>query len=93
MGLGNASFTVLDAAELPTDRLFDVITAFDAIHDQRAPDEVLRRVHDALAPTGEFVMVDFKFSSKLELNVGNPFAPLYYAISLMHCMPVSRGMR
>jgi len=50
---------------------------------------VLRRVHDALTPAGEFVIVDFKFSSKLERNVGNPFAPLYYAVSLMHCMPVS----
>jgi SAM-dependent methyltransferase len=89
MNLGNATFTVLDAAELPTDRRFDVITAFDAIHDQRAPDEVLRRVHNALTPAGQFVMVDFAFSSKLERNVGNPFAPLYYAVSVMHCMPVS----
>ena len=25
----------------------------------------------------------------LRENIGNPFAPLYYGISLMHCMPVS----
>jgi hypothetical protein len=25
----------------------------------------------------------------LEHNVANPFAPLYYAISVMHCMTVS----
>jgi hypothetical protein len=36
-----------------------------------------------------FFMVDFKFSSSLEKNIGNPFAPLYYGISLMHCMTVS----
>jgi hypothetical protein len=34
-------------------------------------------------------MVDFKFSSRVEENVTNPFAPMYYGISLMHCMPVS----
>lgn len=34
-------------------------------------------------------MIEFKFSSRVEDNVENPFAPLYYGISLMHCMPVS----
>jgi hypothetical protein len=80
---------VLDVTRLPTDPPFDVITAFDAIHDQVAPDVVLRRIHDALRPDGVFVMVDFKFSSRLEHNLANPFAPLYYAISVMHCMTVS----
>ena len=50
---------------------------------------VLRRVRDALRPDGVFMMVDFKFSSRLERNLANPFAPLYYAISVMHCMTVS----
>ena len=34
-------------------------------------------------------MIEFKFSSQLEENIGNPFAPMYYGFSLMHCMPVS----
>jgi hypothetical protein len=34
-------------------------------------------------------MVDFKFSSDLAGNLENPLAPLYYGISLMHCMTVS----
>lgn len=34
-------------------------------------------------------MIDFKFSSRGEENIGNPFAPLYYGISTMHCMTVS----
>lgn len=89
MGVANARFAVLDVAQLPAAPPFDVITAFDAIHDQVAPDVVLRRVHDALRPDGVFVMVDFKFSSRLERNLANPFAPLYYAISVMHCMTVS----
>jgi ubiquinone/menaquinone biosynthesis C-methylase UbiE len=89
MGLGNASFAVRDVAELDRDRPFDVVTVFDAVHDQRAPAEVLRSIHRVLAPGGVFVMVDFKFSSHLERNVGNPLAPLYYGISLLHCVPVS----
>ena len=87
--LANARFAVLDAAELPPDPPFDVITAFDAIHDQVVPDVVLRRIREALSPDGVFVMVDFRFSIHLENNLANPFAPLYYALGLMHCMTVS----
>lgn len=87
--LKNASFGVVDVASLPTEEKFDLITAFDAIHDQKAPATVLRSVCRALASSGSFMMIEFKFSSRLEDNVKNPFAPMYYGISLMHCMPVS----
>jgi len=50
---------------------------------------VLDNIRRALADDGLFVMIDFKFSSNLEDNVGNPFAPLYYGISTMHCMTIS----
>ena len=65
-----------------------MITAFDAVHDQRSPRQVLRRVRAALAPGGVFVMVDAKFSSHLAGNMGNPLAALCYAISLLYCTPV-----
>jgi ubiquinone/menaquinone biosynthesis C-methylase UbiE len=83
-GLPNAEFAVGDAAELTADPPYDVITAFDAIHDQDRPDVVLRRIRDALAPDGLFFMVDTFFSSHLEKNIGNPMAALTYSISLMY---------
>lgn len=89
LGLTNVDFAVGDAAELAPQPPFDVITAFDAVHHLRVPVQVLRRVRAALAPGGVFVMVDAKFSSHLESNVGNPFAPLCYSISLMYCTTVS----
>jgi Methyltransferase domain len=88
LGLGNAAFVIGDAAALPARARFDVITAFDAVHDQRSPQEVLHRVRAALAPGGVFVMVDAKFSSHLAANTGNPLAALCYAISLLYCTPV-----
>jgi SAM-dependent methyltransferase len=75
MDLTNARFVIADAAALAPVPPFDVITAFDAIHDQAEPEVVLRRVRDALAPGGLFVMVDAKFSSRLEENLANPYAP------------------
>lgn len=92
MGLSNVHFEVADVASFPSEPKYDLITAFDAIHDQKSPDSVLRSVHQALAPGGVFLMIEFKFSSRVEENMKNPFAPLYYGISLMHCMPVSLAL-
>ena len=89
MGLSNATFEVVDVAALPGGAQFDLITAFDAIHDQKSPDAVLRGIKRSLAPGGTFLMIDFKFASSVAGNMANPFAPMYYGISLMHCMPVS----
>jgi hypothetical protein len=70
-------------------RPFDLITAFDAIHDQADPAGVLRRIRGLLAPDGVFVMLDVCASSHLAENVGVPMAPYLYTVSTMHCMSVS----
>jgi 2-polyprenyl-3-methyl-5-hydroxy-6-metoxy-1,4-benzoquinol methylase len=89
MRLSNAHFEVLDVTKLPSDPKFDLITAFDTVHDQRDPATMLQRVFDAVASDGMFFMVDFKFASDLQDNIGNCFAPLSYGISVMHCLTVS----
>jgi ubiquinone/menaquinone biosynthesis C-methylase UbiE len=89
MGLPNARFEVMDVTQLPSSPEFDLITASDSIHDQVDPATVLRRVSEALAPDGAFVMIDVKASSNLEDNLGNPIAPLMFGISTMHCMTIS----
>ena len=89
MGLKNVRFERVDVTELADQPKHDLITAFDSIHDQFAPDVVLRRVREALAEDGQFVMVDFKFATDVAENIGNRLAPLHYGISVMHCMTVS----
>jgi 2-polyprenyl-3-methyl-5-hydroxy-6-metoxy-1,4-benzoquinol methylase len=89
MRLTNSSFNVVDVTNLANESKFDLITAFDAIHDQREPATVLKSVCGALVPNGTFLMIEFKFNSDVHENKGNPFAPLYYGISLMHCTTVS----
>jgi SAM-dependent methyltransferase len=88
-GLANASFEVQDVAKLEASTPFDLITAFDAIHDQADPAGVLRRIRAALAPGGAFLMLDVCASSELGDNVGLPMAPYLYTMSTMHCMSVS----
>ena len=89
MGLGNACFEAIDVSRMPPEPKFDLITSFDAIHDQRDPATVLRRVASALAPGGVYLMMEPKASSRLEENIGNPFAPYIYGMSVLHCMTVS----
>lgn len=88
-GLNNLTFETSDVAQLGDSERFDLITAFDAIHDQADPAKVLRGIHAALKPDGTFLMQDILASSDLEKNYDNPLAPMLYTISCMHCMTVS----
>jgi 2-polyprenyl-3-methyl-5-hydroxy-6-metoxy-1,4-benzoquinol methylase len=92
LGLVNANFVARDVAQLELVDAYDVITAFDAIHDQAQPAQVLENIHRALRPGGMLLMVDIKGSCQLEDNVGVPMAPYKYAASTMHCMSVSLGL-
>ncbi|MGB9011801.1 MAG: class I SAM-dependent methyltransferase [Aeromicrobium sp.] len=90
-GLSNARFEVLDVAALTDVAAYDLITAFDAVHDQAHPATVLANVWRALRPDGVYLMVDIKASSNLEENLDVPWASFLYAISTVHCMSVSLG--
>jgi SAM-dependent methyltransferase len=92
LGLTNATFEAVDVAGYDATEAFDVITAFDAVHDQAHPGQVLANIYRALRPGGIFLMVDIKASSRLEDNIGVPFASYLYTVSTMHCMSVSLGL-
>ena len=89
MGLTNAAFEVADVTRLPAETQFDLITSFDAIHDQRDPAAVLRSAAAALAPDGVYLALEPRASSNLEENLANPFAAWMYGVSVLHCMTVS----
>ena len=91
MGLTNATFVARDVAQIGDGAAYDLITAFDAIHDQAHPATVLSNIKGALRPGGTLLMVDINASSNLEDNVELPWASFLYAISTTHCMSVSLG--
>lgn len=92
LGLQNAAFVARDVAALDMSDAYDVITAFDAIHDQAHPGRVLANIYRALRPGGVLLMVDIKASSSVEDNVGVPLATYKYAVSTLHCMSVSLAL-
>ena len=87
--LANASFERLGGEEIPQTPGFDLITAFDVVHDLVDPKAVLARIHGALrGPDGLFFMVEPDVAPDLESNL-NPAGALLYAMSTLHCMTVS----
>lgn len=99
MRLTNVKFEVRDIASINEHEKYDLITAFDVIHDQAQPAKVLKEIYNALrnkqegrggeGRAGIFLMQDMAASSKLEENMENPLGPTLYSISTMHCMTVS----
>jgi len=90
--LRNIEFTVRDVSDLDTSaepRVFDLITTFDAVHDQARPLDVLKGIHRALNDDGWYLMQDIRGSSHVHNNIDHPIGTFLYAISTMHCMPVS----
>lgn len=92
LGLYNARFDYRDVASLSITGEYDLITAFDAIHDQAQPSAVLQGIARALRPDGVFLMVDFTASSNVSENLALPLGPFLYTVSCLHCMTVSLAL-
>jgi SAM-dependent methyltransferase len=91
-GLTNARFEVKDVARLDESSQYDLITAFDTVHDQAHPRRVLAGVARALKPGGTFLMGDIAASSNLEENYDHPMGPALFMFSTFHCMTVSLAL-
>jgi 2-polyprenyl-3-methyl-5-hydroxy-6-metoxy-1,4-benzoquinol methylase len=91
LGNKNVSFDVNDVSNPHVMKTgFDLVVAFDAIHDQRDPANVLKNIASIINPEGGiFLMQDILGSSSLEKNINHPLGPFLYTISCMHCMSVS----
>lgn len=87
--LNNISFEVKDVASINGRLRFNLITAFDAIHDQAKPAEVLKAIAGALTDDGVFLMQDIAGSSHVHKNLDHPIGAFIYTVSCLHCMTVS----
>lgn len=87
-GLDNLEFLENDVGEIPTEPPFDLITSFDVIHDLADPLAGMRRIRQALAGDGVYLMMEPNASSRLEDNL-TPRGAMLYGISTLHCMTQS----
>ncbi len=90
--LRNVEFIVSDLGEFHEKaerEAFDLVTTFDAIHDQAKPLNVLKGIYRTLRSDGVYLMQDIKGSSQAHKNIDHPLGTLLYTVSCMHCMTVS----
>jgi SAM-dependent methyltransferase len=81
------TFEVIDLAEgLPGS--YDLVTAFDVVHDLPRPVEALREIRQALRPGGSLFVLEFNLSSDLQENIDHPLGmgAFGYAASVNYCM-------
>lgn len=92
LGNTNVSFEIRDVTHFDQSAdagSFDLITTFDAVHDQANPLNVLKGINKALKDDGIYLMQDIHASTEVQNNMDHPVSPLLYALSTTHCMTVS----
>jgi ubiquinone/menaquinone biosynthesis C-methylase UbiE len=91
-GLHNIEFLAMDLSnfdQTAEPESFDLVTTFDAIHDQAKPLNVLKGIYRALKPDGVYLMQDIRGSSHVHQDIEHPIGTFLYTVSCMHCMTVS----
>jgi hypothetical protein len=81
------AFQVASAKEFPS-RGYDLVAAFDCLHDVGDPVGVAAHVRAALADGGTWMVVEPFVQDRMADNL-NPLGRAYYAASTMICTPTS----
>ncbi len=67
---------------------YDLVTAFDCLHDMGDPVGAAKHVRQSLAPEGTWLIVEPAAGDRVEENL-NPIGQLYYSVSTLVCTPAS----
>lgn len=92
LGLNNLRFEQRDLTDYhrtAATEAYDLVTTFDAIHDQASPLNLLRGIRKTLRADGVYLAQDIHASSHHHGDRDHPLGTLLYTISVMHCMTVS----
>jgi len=84
-----ARFSVADAATARGG--YDLVCCFEALHDMAHPVAALTAMHQMAAPGGAVFVVDERAADALTPNDPDPMQRLFYAASVLHCLPVGRS--
>jgi 2-polyprenyl-3-methyl-5-hydroxy-6-metoxy-1,4-benzoquinol methylase len=85
-------FSVVDAGQLGEDGGYDVVTAFECVHDLPDPVAVLGAMRRLVRPGGAVLVVDEKVAETFTAP-GDEVERLMYGYSLFCCLPDSASTR
>ena len=70
---------------------YDLVMAFEMIHDLARPVEALATMRRLGKPDAVHMVMDEKVADTFEAPTENPIERLMYASSVLHCLPVGRA--
>lgn len=70
---------------------YDLVCCFEALHDMARPVDALAAMRTMLAPGGTVFVVDERAADALTEMDPDPMQRLFYAASVLHCLPVGRS--
>lgn len=79
-------FFVRDAGEMDAKGNYDLVTAFECIHDMADPVGVLRTMLNLAGEDGFVIIMDERVADRFAPN-GNEVEQLFYGFSVLHCLP------
>ena len=82
------SFVAGDAAHLPPEAPFDLVTIFEALHDMGDPVGALRAARAVLAEGGSLLVADERVADAFTAP-GDATERLMYGWSILHCLPAT----
>jgi SAM-dependent methyltransferase len=82
-------FLLMDAAEPSFSGRYDLILAFEAIHDVSRPVAVLRAMGDVAADGASVVVVELRLREKFAARP-DPIEEIAYGLSVLCCLPAGR---
>lgn len=85
-GLTNVTYQVLKGEALPPSPHYDLVLTLDCLHDMTFPQRTLQAIRGCIRPDGVLVIKDIRCSDKMEENLTNHFAPLFYSLSVIYCL-------
>jgi SAM-dependent methyltransferase len=88
VGTDHLAFAQVPAERIPDADRFDLVMAFNCIHDMANPRGALAAIRRALKPAGILMWSEADAADRLEENL-TPIGRTMYAASSMHCLTVS----
>jgi 2-polyprenyl-3-methyl-5-hydroxy-6-metoxy-1,4-benzoquinol methylase len=85
---GQLAFYEMAVEDIPLNGKYDLITAFECLHDMAYPQTALRKMKEMLADDGAVLISEEAVGDNLEENK-NFLGHLMYNFSVLHCLPQS----
>jgi 2-polyprenyl-3-methyl-5-hydroxy-6-metoxy-1,4-benzoquinol methylase len=82
-------FTTADAAA--AEGTFDLVCCFEALHDMAHPVDALAAMRKMAGHDGSVLIMDERAADAFTPNDPDPMQRLFYAASVLHCLPVGRS--